>query len=958
MEPLYLIDGYALIFRAYFAFMRTPMKDTQGRNRSAVFGFFRMILSFLKQYHPKLLAIVLDPGGPTFRDELYPDYKGTRQETPEDLKEQFPIIDKVLAALKIPVLRVECFEADDVIATMALRCREEGRPCFVLSGDKDLMQLVDDLVHMLRPSRDGGFDDMDAQAVFTDKGVRPDQIVDYLSLVGDSSDNVPGVAGIGDKSAAKLLASYGSLDAIYEKLENIDSASQRQKLANGKESALFSKRLVTLRTDAPVPEGTTPLGMGCTILDGPAAAAALREENMQQLAADWEKLHPGTGASVTAEHVPSLSANNDDDAGPLFSTPENEKKETIDDQPKSGPENTTSAGPKFARYNPQLQNYELIRDADRLAALCAELSGTAELAVDTETEGLNPLSDALNGVSLCAAENQAYYVAIRGPEGDVIGLETARKYLGPLLSQPKTRFIGQNAKFDDRVLYQAGMPVRAWAFDTMLAAWCLDSDHAAYNMDDLARNQLSYEPISFDSLFPEGTKAAAKKDASLYKFSKITLEKAAVYSAEDADVTLKLAHALEPQLKALKVDRVFYEVEMPLVPILARMEDRGIPLDSMELERFAQELEVRLAALEQEIHRMVGYSFNINSTKQLQDVLFVTRGLKPVKKTQTGYSTDTGVLEELARQDPVAHKLLEYRSLNKLKSTYADTLPALINPKTGRIHTSFIQNGTATGRMSSRDPNMQNIPIRDEMGRRIRSAFIAPEGSVFVSADYSQIELVVMAHLANDPGLRSAFEQGVDVHRLTASLLFGTPVPEVSSEQRRIAKTINFGVLYGMSAFRLSNELDIPQKQAQAFIEGYFASYPAIKSFVAETVKRAEADGGVRTMLGRFRPIPAINSRNRNEKNSAERIAVNTPIQGTAADIVKLAMVRVDTRLKAENLSSRLVLQVHDELILEVPESERERVMGLCREEMSAALLLSVPLAVSVESGKRWGDVH
>lgn len=943
MKPLYLIDGYGLIYRAYFAFARTPMKNVRGQVVSATFGFFRMVLSIIKDYKPELLVLVLDPAGQTFRSRIYPPYKATRQATPDDLKAQFPIIDSLVAALELPVLRVDDYEADDVIATMAEHCRLEGRPCRIISADKDLMQLVDELCLMLRPSKSGGFELCGREEVRADKGVAPEQIIDFLALLGDASDNVPGVKGIGEKTAAKLLGDFGTLDGLYERIEEVNPPGAREKLKAGREDALLSKELVTLVRNVPGLEGYDPERFAIHRLKGKAVADLFRAEGIRQLAADFERLFG----------VPTV-----DDGMDFAPLPTGGASDKTADSPEDALAAGSAPSPALKSYDPSTQHYTLVDNLADLEKLVQRLEKEKVLCVDTETDGLDPHSSALCGLALCAGAGEAWYVAFKGPNGTVIDLDQARPLCARLVQNPAIELIGQNFKYDWQILAANGMEPHGVAFDTMVAAWMHDSTRNIYNMDALAQEYLSYQTIHFTDLFDPAVVQAGKKSPELLHFSNVDLLKGAIYSAEDADITFQLYLVLKELLESQKLTPLLRDLEMPLIPILARMEYQGMGLDAMELAQYSQELEQRLYKIEQEIYGLVGKQFNINSTKQLAEILFVERKLAPTKKTKTGYSTDTSVLEELADQDPVPRKILDYRGLAKLKSTYVDALPTMINPRTGRVHTSLTQTGTATGRISSKDPNLQNIPIRDEDGRRIRKAFVAGPGTVFVSADYSQIELVVMAHLAQDPGLAKAFRDGIDVHRLTGSLIFGIAPEDVSPEQRRIAKTINFGVLYGMSAFRLSGELKIPMGQAKGFIDAYFASYPGIHGFMEKMVAECNETGGVRTILGRWRPIPAIHSANRNEKQAAERVAVNTPIQGSAADIVKLAMVRLDKRLRAEGVGARMILQVHDELILEVPKAEVDLIKKICTEEMSQAYALSVPLGVSVESGERWGDMH
>lgn len=1017
-DPIYLIDGYGMIYRSYFAFIRSPMINAKGQNTSAIFGFFRVLASFIKQYKPHYLGVAMDSRTPTFRDELYAEYKATRQSTPDDLIAQFPVIEAIMTALGLPMLRVDGFEADDIMATIAFRCSQEQRRCVLISADKDMLQLVRPGIQVLKPAREGGFSEMDRQAVFEDKGVWPEQILDYLSLLGDASDNIPGVKGIGEKSATKLLEEFSSLDGIYAGIDAITSASQKQKLIDGKESAYFSKLLVTLREDVEIPGFTADNAGDCWAplhiegFNGPAAAALLRENGINQLAAEIARLGDQTATAPAGKAE--------------FDFDQDQAKPELPASVTGGNVGAESAQPSSAAhkkaYDPQQQNYELVDSIARLQSVADAIRKAGLYVLDTETDGLDPHTSRLVGISLSIELDQGWYIPLWGPVdanglpinddaptarngtariGKMLDEDQVRAILKPVIEDASLRLVGQNIKFDYQILKAWGVTMANPWFDTMIAAWLADTIANQYGMDSLARDLLGYETIHFSDLFdgmgplPTGTTEmgglfdlgdlpltapmegatdneedesdipAAKKSGKATKlkpadmlFSRIPVGKAAIYSAEDADITYRLFLALEPKLAALHVDKLFRELEMPLVALLAEIEWRGMYLQAGKLHEFSAELSRRLAETEQEIFTLVGHPFNISSTKQLQEVLFVERKLQGTKKTRTGYSTDTSVLEELASEDPVPQKILEYRGLAKLKSTYADSLPLMINPKTKRVHTSLIQTGTATGRIASKDPNLQNIPIKEADGRRIREAFIPAPGHVFISADYSQIELVVLAHYAEDPGLTAAFMSGQDVHRATGSLIFGVTPEEVSAEQRRIAKTINFGVMYGMSAYRLSRELGIPGKQAQAFINAYFATYSGIRRFIDATVKQAEIDGGVRTMLGRYRPIPAINSRNRTEKNGAERIAVNTPIQGTAADIVKLAMLAVDRRLKQEKLSASIVLQVHDELILEAPEAEKAQVMQLMVEEMSAAVSLNVPLRSSVEAGYSWGAMH
>lgn len=979
-NALYLLDGYSLIFRSYFAFIRNPLRNPQGRNSSAVFGFFRSLFTLLSNQPVSYFGVVLDSTTPTFRHQQYEQYKATREDTPEDLHEQIPVIEEILQALQLPAIRVEGYEADDVMATLALQCNEAGRECYLITGDKDMLQLVGGTIHVLRPEQNGGFTDMTRDKVYERWNVYPHQVLDLLSLIGDSVDNVPGVKGIGEKTAAKLLAEYGDLDSIYENLDQLSSKSWRQKLEAGRKDAYTSKGLITLETEVPIEGDLDQFEL--SELDKRAAIPYFEREGMQSLVQDIRKElgedgrgegsqgqaqapRRGTAAESAGEAYGQEAAERPgrgDGVGSATAGDPNSGSGTGGDTATAGSADSTSGastgeGPAspagLSRYDPDKADYRAVQSIDELRTLVEELRGAGQVAFDSETDSLDPMRATPVGFSFSTAAGTGVYVPLRSPEVQ-LPEEEARQVLAPLFGDTSVAFIGQNLKYDYKVMARWGAPMHGITFDTMIAAWVLDAAAGSFGLDALAKRYLGYEPISYRDVVPRPKRGEPEE-----LFASVALDKALVYASEDADLSFRLYEHLRDELSQnAGLKKLFYELEMPLVPLLAEMELRGIGLDASVLEQYSEELEGELSGLEQEIYELCGHEFNIASTKQLQQVLFEERKLNPVKKTKTGYSTDTAVLQELAREDPVPEKVLQHRTLSKLKSTYVDTLPKLVHPETGRVHTSFNQTGTATGRISSNDPNLQNIPIRDEAGRRIRQAFVPSPGTRFVSADYAQIELVVLAHLSGDPALSESFRSGEDVHARTGALIFGTEPEQITSEQRRIAKTINFGVMYGMSAFRLSRELGIPRADAETFIQRYFGTYAKIREFIDRTVSEAEERGTVSTILGRERRIPDINNKNRTVKSGAERIAVNTPIQGSAADIVKRAMCAVQGRLEKEKLESRLLLQVHDELILEAPEKEIERLRGLLEEEMSSAVELSVPLRVSVEAGASWGDLH
>lgn len=957
---LYLIDAYGLIYRSYFAFISRPLRNAQGKNVSAVFGFFRNLVALLDQgapsadgslRRPACLAAVFDPRGPTFRHEAYPEYKANRQKTPEELHEQVPVVEEALAALGIPVLRADGFEADDLIATLAVRCKQEGRECYILSADKDLLQLVGDGVYALKPGKSGvavsgsigaNYEFVGPAEVKAEWGVDPRAVLDVLSLTGDASDNVPGVSGIGDKTATKLIARYGTLDSLYANIAGIEGATGR-KLAAGRESAYFSRSLIELRTDAPI--GLEDLdAFSVEKLDRIAGARALHEAGVRAIAlalsedAVKELEQAAAGADRPSPERP---------AEPV-PAPQSVQAKLFDDAPRT--EYATAPRPVPTESLRRAGSYRTVLDPGELESMLERARKRGLVALDFETDGIDAWKATPFGFSLALECGEAVYVPVapHGPEGSpFVDPEKAKELLAAVLADESMTVVAHNAKYDYSVSRAWGIsPWRCRVWDTMVAAWIVDPERASYALDALIVGWLGVKTIPYDSIVPKGA-----------LFSAVPLETATLYAAEDADYALRVKTLLEPCLAEAEAVSLFRNVEMPLLPILAEMEGVGIKIEGAELRAYGVELAEDLKRIEEEIFRLVGHPFNIASTKQLQEVLFVERKLKTGKKTKTGYSTDVGVLEELAREDPVPARILRYRTLAKLKSTYVDALSELADGD-GRLRTHFVQTGTATGRISSKDPNLQNIPIRDDEGRRIRSAFVAEIGRVLVSADYSQIELVVLAHLSGDEGLLSAFRDGVDVHRRTAALIFETGEDEVRADQRRIAKTINFGVMYGMSAFRLSNELDISRTEAQSFIDAYFRTYAGVQAFIRELIEKTEKLGYASTILGRRRYIPAIASGNKTEKAAAERVAVNTPIQGSAADIVKLAMLRVDKALGASGLDARLLLQVHDELIFEAAEADADAVMGLVKKEMEGTVALRAPLRVGIEKSRRWGDIH
>ena len=1022
-KTVYILDSYGLIFRCYYAFISRPLTNQRGENVSALFGFFRNFHYILQHYKPGCIVAAMDSKTKTFRHEMYDLYKANRPKTPEDLHAQVPWICEILEALGIPVLQCDGYEADDIIATVSRKCRESGRTCRILSGDKDLMQLVDESTQILKPVTGGEtWKVTGIEGVEAEWGVKPPQLLDLLSLYGDSADNIPGVRGVGVKTAAKLLNDYGTLEGIYEHLGDLKGAVLT-KLTEGRENAFFSQKLVRLCDTVPctdIDDAINKTGMTCNYQ---AAADLLMKFGVPSVAKQY--------ASLGVEKM-SKSTVVECEQSERIETTENTSG-VVSIQPSA-----YSTTPLTLTQN-DTSNYRALTTLSELTSYIDAALKSPQVAYDSETDGLDTISANILGFSLCYEAGKAVYIPIARQSDDLfadntgIPLKDALTQLLRLFQAKSVTVAMHNAKFDLKVLAtnikKAGFKnaeltekiLESSIYDTMIYAWLQNPERTgknSYSLESLSEQILGLKGIEFSDIVEKGQ-----------TFADVPLEKAAPYGAEDADFTLKLAQAQQkggfaPSTKLrdrtasptqppvvecnnssvlpvvecrdsgvlpvvecrdssvssvvecnnISVSSVvecrdsgvsrpplekLFQLEMKVLPILTKMELTGIHLDTATLHAYNKELTEGIAAAEQSIYKEVGHEFNIASPKQLQTVLFEERGLKAGKKTKTGYSTDTSVLEELAFEDPVPRMILDYREMAKLKSTYVEALPKLVDDQ-GRIHTDFVQTGTATGRLSCRDPNLQNIPVRNEAGRRIRSAFTAPEGKVLISADYSQIELVVLAHLSGDKNMSQSFIDGTDVHKATAALIYGVAPDEVTPEMRRTAKTINFGVIYGMSAFRLARDLGISRTQASQFIENYFAQYSSVDSFIKDTIKKAEETGWVETLFGRRRPIMNINSRNKLEKAAAERIAVNTPVQGSAADIVKTAMLAVSEALTKTKSPARLLLQVHDELIFECPDDKAtiDTTIALIKDKMENAVKLNVPLRVSIEYGKNWGEFH
>ena len=918
---LFLIDAYALIYRSYYAFLKNPRINSKGMNTSAIFGFINSLEDVLKRENPTHIAVAFDPKGPTFRHEAYELYKAQREETPEVIRQSVPIIKDIIEAYNIPILEVPRFEADDVIGTVSKQAEKEGFEVYMMTPDKDYGQLVSEHIFMYRPKFGGDYEVMGVKEVLNKYSLTSvDQVIDLLGLMGDSSDNIPGCPGVGEKTAQKLLEEYGSIENLLENTDKLKGALQKR---------VTEKFLATIKTDVPIQFD---------------AAKCVREKpNETRLTEIYTELEFRTFINkMTGEEKKSAPAPQKVVAkGPvqgnlfdLFATEE-----------PSVPKYSTLANLKTI-----LHVYKTVDTEEEMAKLGRFLADQDFFAFDTETDGIDPLTAGLVGMSFAVKENEAWYVPVPADKEEATKVVA---HFSPALQNRKSQKIGQNIKFDIIVLRKYGVRVAGPLFDTMIAHYLLNPE-LRHGMDYLAETYLKYKPVPISQLIgPKGKNQLCMRD--------VPLAQIAEYAAEDADVTLKLKNFFAPELKKAGIESLFFDIEMPLIYVLVEMEVTGVKLDTVALKQSSEELTAALNNLEKEIYELAGVKFNINSSKQVGEVLFEHLKIEEkAKKTKTGsYSTSEDILEKMRSKHPVVGKLLEYRGLKKLLSTYIDALPELINPETGKVHTSFNQTVTATGRLSSTNPNLQNIPIRDELGREIRKAFIPDnEDCTFFSADYSQIELRIMAHLSQDEHMIEAFRSGADIHSATAAKIYGIPVEEVTGDMRRKAKTANFGIIYGISIFGLAERLNIPRAESKELIEGYFKSYPGIRDYMDESIRIAKEKGYVETIFKRKRYLPDINSHNAIVRGYAERNAINAPIQGSAADIIKVAMVRIYNRFEEEGLKSKMILQVHDELNFNVCQDEQEKVRQIVLEEMENAIQLQVPLIADCGEGKNWLEAH
>ena len=926
-NPLVLVDGSSYLYRAFHAF--PPLTNSAGEPTGAMYGVLNMLKSLISQVQPSHIAVVFDAKGKTFRDEMFEQYKSHRPPMPDDLRKQIQPLHDIIRALGIPLLVIEGVEADDVIGTLAVAASKTNQKVLISTGDKDMAQLVDDNIMLINTMNNTL---LDREAVIEKYGIPPELIIDYLALMGDSADNIPGVAGVGEKTALGLLQGIGSMAEIYANLDKVAELPIRgakklgDKLLAEKEMADLSYRLATIKTDVALDITPEQLTLGAS--------------NNDQLTEYFGRYEFKRWLNEVMNGADSITNNNEQPT----------KINNYQATPALAQDNSEEALPAIqidrSRYETLLTEADLNRWVEKL--------NQAKLfALDTETDNLDYMAANLVGISFALENGEAAYLPLQldylsAPK--TLEKTTALTLLKPILENPAIQKVGQNFKYDLTIFARNGIDVQGVAFDTMLESYVLNST-GRHNMDDLAKRYLGHQTISFEEI--------AGKGKNQLTFNQIPLEQAAEYAAEDADVTMKLQQVLWEKLsKEPTLEKLFKEMELPLLGVLSRMERRGVLIDSDALFLQSNEIANRLSELEEQAYVLAGQPFNLASTKQLQEILFDKLGLPVIQKTPKGApSTNEEVLEELAFSHELPKVLVEHRGLSKLKSTYTDKLPQMVNPQTGRVHTSYHQAVTATGRLSSSDPNLQNIPIRNEEGRRIRQAFIAREGFTIVAADYSQIELRIMAHLSQDQGLINAFTQGKDIHRSTAAEIFGVALDEVTSEQRRNAKAINFGLIYGMSAFGLSRQLGIGRADAQSYMDLYFKRYPGVQTFMHDIREKAKAQGYVETLFGRRLYLPDINSSNGMRRKAAERVAINAPMQGTAADIIKRAMIQLDQKLQNDP-DIAMIMQVHDELVFEVRSEKVAFYSELIKTQMESAADLVVPLIVEVGQGANWDEAH
>jgi len=929
---LFLLDAYALIYRSYYAFIKSPRVNSKGQNTSAVFGFVNTLEELLRKENPTHIAVAFDPPGGTFRHDAYEHYKAQRLETPEDIKAAVPVIKEIIAAYNIKELEVARYEADDVIGTIAKKAEKENFDVYMMTPDKDYGQLTSDHIFMYKPKFAGtGFDTLDAKAIMEKYELSsPGQMIDLLGLMGDASDNIPGCPGVGPKTAQKLLEEYGTIENLLENTADL-KGTLKLRLEENKEQIIFSKFLATIKTDVPIEFNKNEFKR--------------QEINAEKLSALFEELEFRTliNRVLKKDGTPAnpvrITTTHEAIQGDLFAELLPPKAESADTVNYSG----------LQELKDIPHTYHLVEEDDEIAGLAKTIASQQDCCFDTETTGLDPNVSELVGMSFAFKEGEAYYVPV---PADFEKAKAIVEQFRPFFENEKTEKIGQNIKYDIIVLKKYGIHVRGRLFDTMIAHYLINPE-LRHNMDYMAETYLKYKTIHIDELI-------GSRGKNQLNMRSLRPDQIKDYACEDADVTLKLKAILEKAIEKQDLGKLLYDIELPLIYVLADMEYTGVCLDKTALAEYSKTLTLELQGIESEIYKAAEQEFNINSAKQVGEVLFdKLKIVEKPKKTKTGqYVTSEETLESMKDAHPIVGKILEYRGLKKLLSTYIDALPLLVSPLDNKLHTSYNQTVTATGRLSSSNPNLQNIPIRDAQGKEIRKAFIADEACIFFSADYSQIELRIMAHLSQDPTMIDAFNSGEDIHAATAAKIYKIPISEVTGDMRRKAKTANFGIIYGISVFGLAERLSIPRGEAKELIDGYFATYPKVKEYMDKSISVARTNNYVETVFGRKRYLPDINSRNTTVRGYAERNAINAPIQGSAADIIKVAMNRIFDRFERENIKSKMILQVHDELNFNVESNELDKVQKVVIEEMENAYKLVVPLKADCGKGKNWLEAH
>ncbi len=899
-KKLFILDGHALCYRAYFAFIKNPLKNSSGQNTSAIFGFARMMFKLIKEQNPDYLAVAFDPPQKSFRFKLYEEYKANRVKMPDDMRSQIGEIKRMVETLGITTLEHADYEADDVLGTVAEKFSSDELEVYLVTGDKDAYQLVKNNVRIYANTKGiSEYEIYDAEGVLNKVGLGPDQIIDYMALMGDTSDNVPGVKGIGEKTALKLITEYGTLENIFENAESIKGKTGEM-LRTGKEMAFLSRDLVTIRRDVPLDAELSD--MKFTEIDPQTAVEYFNGIEMESVAKDF------------------------------FQGVKSEKKIS------------SMASTK---------EYVTIKTESELKQMIEEIRKAGTLSFDTETDSIHPVEANLVGMSFSIRENSGWFLPLQSQGlfgGDYPDPSISLPLVKPVLEDEKIKKIGQNIKFDLLVLKRAKIELRGIYFDTMIASYLLNPAERRHNMDDLAEKYLNYKTITYKELTGTGKNAIP--------LAEVPLEKLAEYATEDADITFRLYKLFKPMLEKENLTTLFETIEMPLLSVLADMEYAGVKIDTAHFEKMKKTIVERVKEVEKQIYTLAGQEFNINSTKELSSILFEKLQLKTARKTKTGFSTDIQVLETLKGSHKIIDYLIDYRTLSKLHSTYIDSLPKMISRYTGRIHTSYNQTIAATGRLSSTDPNLQNIPIRDEFGGQIRKGFIPEKGFLLMSADYSQIELRLAAHYSNDANMISAFRDKIDIHSMTASSVFAVSIADITPDMRRQAKIINFATIYGVSPYGLSQQAEIGMRDAAEFIKKYFETYPGFRDYIDSTIAFAKEHGYVQTLMGRKRPVPEITSETSFRREGAERAAINMPIQGTSADMIKIAMINIQNEMISGKMKSRMIMQVHDELVFEVHEDEKTVMEDMIRDKMENAIKLNVPVIVEIGIGKNWDEAH